>query len=217
MDVKVIAVDGLSVETTEAGAQAIAKLQSDITKLTSDATTVATDHEAAISTLKSDHKTAIDTLNTDHEAAINTLTSDHETAIADKDEKIGELTGQVKDLEGAAMTPEKLDALVADRSTLMGKANSICKDADFSGKSDAEIMRACVETHYGKDSVSDTDSDDVVRGMFKGIKVAKDEFRETMMGRTPPPSNEVSDMNAVIDARNKRLEEAHLQVAGGNS
>ena len=178
MDVRMIMVDGLSVETTDAGAQAIEKLQSEITKL-NDST----------ETAKSNHKEALDSLK-----------SDHDQAVSDKDEEIGKLKGQVKSLEDAAMTPEKLDVLVADRSELIGKASKIIKDGDFNGKSDADIMRLCVEKHH--DITTDGESDDVVRGMFKVIKVSNDGFKDKFMNRQAPTNvTQLSDSQAAYERR----------------
>jgi len=193
MDVRTIIVDGLSVDTTDAGAQAIEKLQGEITKLNDAATTASETHTAAIDTLKDDHK----------------------TAISAKDEEIGELKGKVKGLEDAAMTPEKLDALVADRSVLIGKAAQICKDADFTGKTDAEVMRSCVEAHYGKDAVSADESDDVVRGMFKGIKVGKDSFRDALINRQTSGSTNSVDYSTMSQVSDSQAAYEHSLSNGG--
>ena len=179
MDVRMIMVDGLSVETTDAGAQAIEKLQGEITKLNDSAETA-----------KSDHKEALDSLK-----------SDHDKVVSDKDEEIGKLKGQVKSLEDAAMTPEKLDVLVADRSELIGKASKIIKDGDFNGKSDADIMKMCADEHYGKEA-TDGESEDVVRGMFKAIKVSNDGFKDKFMSRKAPANvTQLSDSQAAYERR----------------
>ena len=179
MDVRTIIVDKLSVKTTEEGAQAIEKLQGVIDSLNDSAETAKTDHKEALDSLK----------------------SDHDKAVSDKDEEIGKLKGQVKSLEDAAMTPEKLDVLVADRSELIGKASKIIKDGDFNGKSDADIMKMCTDEHYGKEA-TDGESEDVVRGMFKAIEISTDSFREAFKSRKAPANvTQLSDSQAAYERR----------------
>ena len=169
---------GISIETTDQGVEAITKLQSDLQAANDSAETA-----------KSDHKEALDSLK-----------SDHDKVVSDKDEEIGKLKGQVKSLEDAAMTPEKLDVLVADRSELIGKASKIIKDGDFNGKSDADIMRLCVEKHH--DITTDGESDDVVRGMFKVIKVSNDGFKDKFMNRKSTANvTQLSDSQAAYERR----------------
>ena len=72
MTTRTVVVDGISILTTDQGAEVITKLQGQITKLIGDAATVATTHTAAIAakdteigTLKADLKKAQDAANID--------------------------------------------------------------------------------------------------------------------------------------------------------
>ena len=179
MDVRTVLVDGLSVETTDAGAQAIEKLQADLKTVKDEASDLEDQHQAAFQTLKDSHK----------------------TEIGDKDTKIGELKAKVKELEDAQIKPEDLSKMVADRSVLETKAKQILgADADLTGKSDADIRRECVTPKYGADAVTAEDSDDMVAGMFKGITV--DAFADAIGGRGAPPTpnaSGVSDSQALYE------------------
>ena len=93
---RTVLIDGLSVVTTDAGAQALEKLQGQIT--------------------------------------------DGQTALAAKD---GELAAK------ATLSDADLDAKVAARADLIGKAKAIAKDVATSGLSDADIRKAAVVAVLG--------------------------------------------------------------------
>ena len=179
MDVRTVLVDGLSVETTDAGAQAIEKLQADLKTVKDEASDLEDQHQAAFKTMKDSHSGEIKA----------------------KDTEIGELKAKVKTLEDAQIKPEQLSKMVADRSVLETKAKQILgADADLTGKSDADIRRECVTTKYGADAVAKEDSDDMVAGMFKGITV--DAFADAIGGRGAPPTpnaSGVSDSQALYE------------------
>ena len=193
MTLRTIVVDGISVETTDQGAQAIEKLTKENKQL---ADMASTDAKAAADTLKS---------------TVDKLTTDHAAVVAEKEKELGAKDGEIKALKDAAMTPEKLDVLVADRSALIGKASQIVKDADFSGKTDEQIQAICVDAHYGESTAKDK-SAEYVAGMFGAIKVSNDKFADVMYDRQPRASYEAVDMDAVLAARNLRLENAHKGV-----
>lgn len=132
---KVIAVDGFSIETTDQGAQAIAKLQSQLT----------------------DAKTALDT-----------ATTAHKTAIAAKDTELGTKDAEITKLKGQVLDASKLDALVAERSSVLTIAAKVAPDMKFDGKTCAEIRRLSVAAKLGDDKVKDK-SDDYVSALFDGL------------------------------------------------
>jgi len=183
MDVRMIMVDGLSVETTDAGAQAIEKLQGEITKLNDAATTASETHTAAIDTLKDDHKKELDA---------------KDTELAAKDTKIDELEKQV-------LSDSDLDSRVKERSALLDKANALVKDGKFDDKSDADIKRAVVDSVRGEDFAKDK-SDAYVEAAFDMCEVKEDKFRKTLMDRTTTPVNSeqtVSDSQLAYEERLK--------------
>lgn len=117
---RTVMVDGLSVETTDAGAQAIGKLQTDLEK----AKKAFADAENA-----------------------------HTAAIAAKDAQIAKLEAERDDLKGKVLTDAALDARVQARADLLATAKAI-HDADYTGKSDAEVRKAVVVAKLGDAAVA---------------------------------------------------------------
>lgn len=88
------------------------------------------------------------------------VVADHSKVLADKDEQIKKLTAdltaattKVTTLEGqlkdSTMTPEKLEAMVRDRATMVGKAKVLHPSVVMDGKTDAEIRRQVVDAKLG--------------------------------------------------------------------
>lgn len=154
---RTILVDGLSVETTDAGAQAIAKLQGQL----------------------NDAKTASDKLVTDHAAAL-----------ADKDKAIAKLEAERDDLKGKALTDAALDARVQARADLLTTAKAI-HDADYTGKSDADVRKAAVVGKLGA-SVVDGKSDAYIEGRFDILAedAKKDPVARALRSPTASPVND---------------------------
>lgn len=118
---RTILVDGLSVETTDAGAQAIAKLQQQVqdgARALSDANTV------------------------------------HAAALADKDKAIAKAEAERDAAQAKVLTDAALDARVQARADLITTAKAI-HDADYTGKSDADIRKAVVVAKLGDAAVKD--------------------------------------------------------------
>lgn len=117
---RTVLVDGLSVETTDAGAQAIAKLQQQV----------------------QDSRGALEAANTAHTAAI-----------AAKDAEIAKRDATIDDLKGKVLTDAALDERVQARGDLVATAKAI-HDADYRGKSDAEVRKAAVIGKLGDAAVA---------------------------------------------------------------
>jgi len=172
---RTVVVDGLSVQTTDQGAQAISKLQKDLES--SAAKIVAND-------------------------------AAHSAAIAAKDQEIGTLKADLKKAQDAALKPEDVDRLVADRAALVQTVKAIDAKIEIKG-SDADLRRAAVKAKLGDDMIKDA-SDDMITGMFKAIAkdvkpadpfaaVVKDGLKQTLDGATASEkawSDSVTDMNA---------------------
>lgn len=109
MTLKTITVDGLPVETTDAGAIAIDLLRGKL----------------------ADAATAMQAAKTTNDAAL----AAKDAELAAKDAEIADLKTKV--LDGAA-----LDALVAERADIVGKAKALDAKVVIDGKSNAEIKRA---------------------------------------------------------------------------
>lgn len=137
---KVLIIDGLSVEFSDQGAEAVAKLQKQIA-----------DAHGAVQA---------------KEGEIAGLRATHSQAIAAKDGEIGAATAKIAGLE-AKLTPAAFDAAVATRSGLVAKAKSILGDTfDGAGKSDADIRRAVVAHSLGDKMPAEAD-DHFVDGAFR--------------------------------------------------
>jgi len=135
---RTVLIDGLSVITTDAGAQALEKLQKQI----------------------ADAETA-------QAAALAASTA----AMAAKDEEIGTLKADAKKLTDAALTPEKMTQMVADRVALETLVKAIAPTVDSTNVGDADLRKAAVASTYGDEMVKDA-GDAEITGMFKAL--AKD-------------------------------------------
>lgn len=129
---KVLIIDGVSVEfVTDQSAQiaerAIADRDAKLTKLTSD-------HAAVVKDL-TDKATTTAT-------SIATLTSERDTLK-------GENAGLTQKLKDAEITPDKLNALVADREAVLVKAKAILGDKLDLKASNDEIRKAAVDLKLG--------------------------------------------------------------------
>ena len=169
---RTVLIDGLSVVTTDAGAQALEKLQGQIT----DAQTALADMTAAI-----DVKDA---------------------ELAAKDAKIAEMAN-------ATLSDADLDAKVAARADLIGKAKAIAKDVATSGLSDADIRKAAVVAVLG-DAALTGKSDAYVDARF-------DILSEDAAKGDPVADALKTGVTVATDARAEyinRLGTAYLQPVG---
>jgi len=89
----------------------------------------------------------------DAHTAAATADSIHQAAIAAKDAAIAKLEAERDDLKGKVLTDAAIDARVQQRTDLVGKAKAI-HDADYSGKTDAEVRRTAVVAKLGDASVA---------------------------------------------------------------
>lgn len=117
---RTIMVDGLSVATTDAGAQAIEKL----TRQLADATTR-------------------------HDAAMAARDAEHATEIAAKDAAIAKAEGERDAALAKVLSDEALDKRVADRAALIATAKAIAPEVETKGLADAAIRKAVVVAKLG--------------------------------------------------------------------
>lgn len=124
---RTIVVDGISIETTDQGAQAIDKLLKQIASLE-------TTHTADIARMTAEAGTAAAT---------------HKTAIDAKD-------GEIAALKTKVVGEDKLDALIAARAAVADVAKKVLGDKfDPKGKSMLDIKRAVVASKLGEAEVKD--------------------------------------------------------------
>lgn len=164
-EMKKVLVDGLTVETTEQGAQAIDKLAKQLA---------------------------------DSASTVQALKDAHATALAKKDAEIDAIKSKV-------LTDAQIEARVVARADLLGKAKAV-HDADYTGKTDAEIRRAAVVAKLGDAAVAGK-SDAYVDARFDILveDAAKaDPVREAI--KDGKPSQPVTDARAAYIAH---LETAH--------
>lgn len=164
-EMKKVLVDGLTVETTEQGAQAIEKLNKQLADSTSE---------------------------------LQALKDAHATALAKKD-------AEIDAIKAAVLTDAQIEARVVARADLLGKAKAV-HDADYTGKTDAEIRRAAVVAKLGDAAVAGK-SDAYVDARFDILveDAAKtDPVREAL--KDSKPSQPVTDARAAYIAN---LETAH--------
>lgn len=188
-DVRKVLVDGLQVETTDAGAAAITKLQKD--------------KDAA------DQKLA--DAKSQHDAAMTAKDAAHAEALAKKDEEIGTLKADKKKLEDAAMTPEKVTKLVADRVALETTAKAIFADVQTANVTDADLRRAVVDHKYADDFKDAPDAE--ISGVFKALAKdaaasaadQSDPVRNAIRDRQPA---QTGDANAAWEKNSERLRNA---------
>jgi len=144
-----IVVDGLTIETTEQGAQVIERLQTQIRTMT--------------------------------DTASKTL-ADHEATVAARDAEIAKRDAEIEALKAQVLSPEQMDAAIADRVDLIGRAKAIA-DLDYSGKSPSQIKTMAVRAVSGEAAVKDR-SDAYIDARFDALVEA--EPRQQQSGAPAP-------------------------------
>lgn len=137
---RTVVVDGLSVSTTDQGAQAIAKLMKD---LESSAAKFA-DAEKAGATKLADAEKA-------HAAAI----AAKDAALAEKDKELAAKDAALDAEKAKVLSDADLDKRVAARASLVTIAGLLAKDVKFDGLSDAAIRKSVVTAVLGDAAVKD--------------------------------------------------------------
>lgn len=157
---RAVLIDGLTVRTNDAGAEAIARLD----KLLNDAKGNVATLETRLRDAEQAHRVALDAAN----GQVAALRAEMTRSVEAKD---GEIAGlrtahtaalEAKDGEIAALrsatSAAALDARVAQRSALIARVRPVLGDAfNFEGQSDAAIRRAVVAKAMG-DKLTDADA-----------------------------------------------------------
>lgn len=116
-------------------------------------------------------------------------------ALEAKDEEIGTLKADKKKLEDAALTPEKMTKMVADRVALETLIKGIDDKIECANVSDADLRKAAVASAYGDELVKDS-SEAEINGMFKALakdaktKQPKDTFADGVKNGVRQPTND---------------------------
>lgn len=168
-----VLVDGISIQVTDQGAQAIDKLQRQIADMAAAAerrdskvSAIRDAHAGEVAALRSEHQKALDSkdgevagLTSQHAATVDALKADHQKVV-------DSLTGEVAALKAKQPTADQMDALIADRAAVIDAARKILGDKfDPAGKANASIRREAVTKRLGAAAVADK-SDEYVSAAF---------------------------------------------------
>lgn len=192
---KTIIVDGISVTMADQTAaiieraikgynDTIASLNDKINAMTTDATKAATDHASALTEAKKN--------------------------LADAEAKVTTLEKQVGD---SKITPAKLDEMVKDRASVIGKAKAVHAEVVVDGKTDHEIRHQVVSKVMG-DAAKDW-SEDQVRVSFDTLtKDAKIESSATTQGfdayrAANMDAKPVTNSTKLLNDRDERMKNAY--------
>lgn len=134
--------------------------------------------------------------------------ADLKKQIADKDAELGKKDGEIKKLQDAALSPEKLEAMIADRSALAAKVKTIVPNYDAKGKDLATVRREVVALKMGDEKVKDK-SDDYIAALFDTLEGGttggyqtphRDPVRDAVLGTQP------------LQTLDKKAEDAHAAM-----
>lgn len=160
-------VDGITIQTTDQGKQALDKVQ----KQLGDAVANALAKDQALGTAKADHVTALQA----KDGEIAALKAEHGKALEAKDGEIKALTAKIPDVAA-------LDAMASARADLIGHAKQVLGDSFApAGKTDADIRKAVVAHALGDAAKDMTDAE--VDGAFKVVAsgtIAADPIRSAL-------------------------------------
>jgi len=88
-------------------------------------------------------------------ADLDKAIADKDTELAAKDTELAAKDAKIADLEKSVLTEDQIEVLIAEKAALLSKAQAICGDADFKGKSNDDIKKMCVAHVRGDDAVKD--------------------------------------------------------------
>ena len=163
--------DGIQIEVTDQGSQAIDKLEGKLT-----------DSQTALTDATATHKADIEKLTTDNKAAVDKLQ--------------GELDGAKSEI----LTDEQLDVKVAERASIVDAAKKIVKDFDAKGKSNADIKKAVVQAKH-TDMKLDDKSADYIDGLFSGVTTAFSKGSDNLDGLLIGDKDDDPEKDEIEEAR----------------
>lgn len=143
---------------------------------------------------------------------ISDMQTAHDTEIAKRDTTIGELRADLKKAQDAALKPEDVSKMVADRVALEATVRAVDSKIVTDGKTDAQLRREAVVAALGESVVGDA-SEAEISGMFRAVSAdakATDTSNTTL--RTA-----LSDTRSVADAQRSADEAYDKSVANLNA
>jgi len=214
-DMKTHVIDGITVEMSETAVQVVDKHISSLKTSVADLTKQLTDAQSTITKMKADNDSAV---------------AKHTTEMAAKDAEVETLKKQLAD---AAVTPAKLDQLVADRKVMVDKAKVVMGDAASSlvvdGKTDSEIRKQVVLAKVGDAAKSWTDEQVAVSfdTLTSGVDVSKVEdnltthrpggIMDQARSFASAPQTKLADSEKIYADRDSRLTTAWKGQTAGNA
>lgn len=127
---------------------------------------------------------------TDAATALDTATTEHTTRVTALDKELGTKDAEIAKLMADAMTPAKLDKLVADRATVIAKAKTF-GDVKVEGRTNGEIRRAAVATKLGDAAIANR-SEDYVEAMFDSLSTSNDPVKKALQDSAQDNGNTVA-------------------------
>lgn len=123
-------------------------------------------------------------------------------ALADSEEKVGELTAKIAEIEAKVVSGAEIEQRVADRVALVSAAKAIAPDLVADGKSDADIRKEVVVAKFG-DAAIEGLSDAAIVGMFKAATLTKDS--DDTIRKALGDKAQVMDYDAVMAAASDKF------------
>lgn len=203
MELRKVLVDGLQVETTEAGATAITKLTTDLMNSAGKFTALEGSHAAAIKTKDEAHVTALGA---------------KDAVIAEKDKALAAKDAEIDALKAKVLTDEQLDKRVAERASLVGMAVAIAKDAGkevvCAGLTDAAIRKAVVAAVLGDAAIKDK-ADAYVDARFEILSEETAKKLKANGGGLPTVDNFANVRQDSVVLNNDAADKARLENEAG--
>lgn len=132
----------------------------------------------------------------------------HDAALAAKDKELAAKDAQIDGLKAKVVDGAALDALVAERSSLIAKAKAIAPAVVTDGKSAAEIKKAVVVAMRGPDAAEK--STHYIDAAFDLLGETTDPIKGTMMDTQVP---QLQGRNAIYAKRDADLSNAWKKEA----
>lgn len=148
---------------------------------------------------------------TDAETALTAAEKKAEAEAQAKDKEIAAKDAEIKALKDSALDDKALDARVAARADLIGKAKAVAKDVKTEGLSDAAIRKAAVVAVLGDAAISGK-SEAYIDARFDIL--AEDAAKGDPLAKVTIDGKPAATLDAVYEERNAGLENAWKMKKG---
>ncbi|WP_290688393.1 MULTISPECIES: DUF2213 domain-containing protein [unclassified Haematobacter] len=152
---------------------------------------------------------AVEAFKADAAKALVDAEAKHAKEIAAKDTEIAKKDAQIVDLKGKILDDAALDARVASRADLIGKAKAIAPSVKVEGVSDAAIRKAVVVAKHGAEMADKSDAYIDARFDILAESIGKDPVRGALGNRQMTTSDEASAYAEYLQSFNPAQKEAN--------